>query len=194
MSHERPDPGDLAPPRPGSISRRLLDWLTPSRPLRALGQLRAVRADARLNIYPIDASSLRLLDPERVHYTFQMLRESGFRQSQLDLTGADLAQLSLQPALLLSPLASARWLAVADRALSAATFAFMFQPFTLAVSNECLLSGRVVPMASRSRLDCCTLRVSEVSQRLLLQFQSHDPDLRQDIDQAMFALTNPTTA
>ena len=128
MSHERPDPGDLAPPRPGSISRRLLDWLTPSRPLRALGQLRAVRADARLNIYPIDASSLRLLDPERVHYTFQMLRESGFRQSQLDLTGADLAQLSMQPALLLSALASASWLAVADRALSAATFAFAVSP------------------------------------------------------------------
>ncbi len=155
--------------RSDSLARRLRDWLTPSHALAALGPLTAVQAGAQLDVFRIDSSTRQLLDPACCGYAFQVLRERDFPNRELSLAATDFCLLTTQSALLLSPLASARWLAAADRPLEQAGFSFLYQPFTLSLAGDCLLSGRVVPPASQRRQPFATIQPSIHAQRLVLR-------------------------
>ena len=166
--------------QPDSLVRRLRDWLTPPNSLRALGRIAEILPGARLDVFQIDSSTRQLLDPVCRRYAFQVLRERGFPNRELSLGPGDMQVLVEQRALVLNPLATMRWLAAADRPLKETAFGFLFQPFTLSVDGDCLISGRVVPALSRARLPCARLQPSVHAQQLLLGSREADAGAQED--------------
>lgn len=148
--------------------RRLRAWLTPAGTLPALGGLPRLRPEVALSLFHIDTSTRQLLDPACCRYAYQVLRERGFPNRLLCLDGEQLHWLPNPGALLLTPMASARWLAVADRPIERAEFSFLYQPFTLACAGDCLIAGRILPPPSRALAPWASLRPTVMANGLLL--------------------------
>lgn len=154
--------------RSDSLIRRLRAWLTPAGTLPALGGMPRLRPEVALSLFHIDTSTRQLLDPACRRYAYQVLRERGFPNRLLSLDGTQLHWLASPGALLLSPMASARWLSVADRPMQRAEFSFLYQPFTLACDGDCLVAGRILPPCSRAVAPWSSLRPTVHADCLLL--------------------------
>ncbi|MCB1605689.1 MAG: hypothetical protein KDI71_01755 [Xanthomonadales bacterium] len=155
--------------RSDSLIRRLRDWLTPAGAFAAIGQLARLHPEVALSVFQIDASTRQLLDPSCRRYAYQVLRERGFPNRAIRIDGNQLQWLPRLAALLLDPLSSARWLSAADRGSERASFAFLYQPFTLSLAGDCILSGRIVPRYSSAQLPWSSLQPSMVSGCLILE-------------------------
>lgn len=164
-----PDAQSQTRARSDSLTRRLRDWLTPARSRHGTDPATQLLPGTQLDVFRIDASTRQLLDPACCRYAFQVLRERGFPNRELSVDAADLQLLPDGSGLTLSALASIRWLAAADRAITSAAFGFLYQPFTLSVGGDCLISGRIVPAASRAALPCAILQPGIALQRVQLR-------------------------
>jgi|CXWL01.1.fsa_nt_gi hypothetical protein len=152
---------------------RLKQWLTPERPLRSLSAPvdACMQASFRLYILKTDGLSRALLDRETREAAFERLRDRLFPNLSFRIDGNDVDEIDAAGShLLLTPLASARWLQAAARRETQVEFSFLYSPFLIALGGGCRASGWVVPASSVSPFPYPRVNASFGVRRVSLRF------------------------